>query len=97
MTKTEGLTPNHIRRAESRQIAQIFGTTEQTVYNWRSGNSFISGKLLEQASLRTGLPKEVLIRGLDLFREDYRRARDAREEVGEFLRTLKVPVSEEVA
>jgi len=65
------ITEEHIRRALARQIALIFDTSEQTVSNWRLGRNHPSGRMLQRACQRTGIPKDVLIRGLDL------RARDA--------------------
>lgn len=64
------ITEEHIRHALARQIALIFATSEQTVCNWRLRKNHPSGRLLEQASERTGIPKDVLLRGLDLRAKD---------------------------
>ena len=60
------ITADHIRRALARHIALIFGTTEQTVCNWRLRRNHVSGQLLERAHRRTGIPKSVLLEGLEL-------------------------------
>lgn len=60
------ITPEHIRRALARQVALIFGTTEQTVCNWRLRRYHVSGALLTRAAQRTGVPKGVLLEGLEL-------------------------------
>lgn len=75
------ITEEHIRRALARQIALIFNTSEQTVCNWRLRRNHPSGRLLQQASERIGVPKDVLLRGLDLRAQDA----DLDEEVRDFL------------
>ena len=88
------ITEEHIRRALARQIALIFDTSEQTVSNWRLGRNHPSGRLLQQASERVGVPKDVLLRGLDLRAQDA----DKDEEIREFLdRELAVLEAKEVA
>jgi len=72
------ITENHIRHALARQIALIFDTSEQTVCNWRLRRNHPSGRLLQQASDRIGVPKDVLLRGLDLRAQDAERDEDIR-------------------
>jgi predicted NBD/HSP70 family sugar kinase len=81
-TVLEGtITAEHIRRALARHIALMFGTTEQSVCNWRLRRNHVSGQLLERASKRTGVPKTVLLEGLELRAKDA----DLDEEAREFL------------
>ncbi|MEM6836317.1 MAG: hypothetical protein AAF609_05630 [Cyanobacteria bacterium P01_C01_bin.120] len=60
------ITEEHLRYALAKQIALIFDTSEQTVSNWRLGKNHPSGRMLQKACDRTGIPKETLLRGLDL-------------------------------
>ena len=78
------LNSQDIRFATGKQLANLFGTSEAIISAWTSGRYQISGRLLERAAAK-GIPKNVLLGGLDKRRKDYSRARSAQRNIDEFL------------
>ncbi len=78
------ITSEHISLASGRQLSRLFGTTENTVTAWTMGYSEVSGKVLSRAAL-IGIPKEVLMKGLDLRRERSEELIKKRKELDEYL------------
>lgn len=78
------LTEEHIRHATGKQLAELIGTTESNVSQWTTQKASISGFMLDRAAER-GVPKTVLIEGLDLRRKDAETARRFQEEIESFI------------
>jgi hypothetical protein len=62
------ITPEHISLATGRQLSQLFDASENTITAWAVGTQEASGRLISRAAAK-GIPKEVLVKGLDLRRE----------------------------
>lgn len=79
-----GISEEHIRYATGQQLASLLGVFPQSVSAWTSGRRHVSGRVFERAEVR-GIPKDVLLRGLDLRREEARKARRFRDELNSIL------------
>jgi transcriptional regulator with XRE-family HTH domain len=62
------ITPEHISRATGKQLSRLFGVSENTITAWTLGQQEASGRHLSRAA-ETGIPKDVLLLGLDLRRK----------------------------
>jgi hypothetical protein len=81
------ITSEHISSASGKQLSKLFGAAENTVTGWTLGHSEVSGRVLSRAA-SVGIPKEVLMKGLDLRRQ---RAKDLlvkRQELDSYLAGL---------
>ncbi len=81
------ITPEHISSASGKQLSRIFGTSENTVTAWTLGHSEVSGRVLSRAS-SIGIPKDVLIAGLDLRRQKTEELMERRQELDNYLSSL---------
>jgi hypothetical protein len=73
------ITPEHISLATGKQLSQLFGASENTIAAWTVGAQEASGRLVSRAAAK-GIPKEVLVMGLDLrHKEAQEKARKRRE------------------
>lgn len=80
------ITSEHISSASGKQLSRLFGTAENTVTDWTMGRSEVSGRLLSRAA-STGIPKEILLKGLDLRRQKTEELLKKRQELDEYLST----------
>lgn len=78
------ITIDHIRYATGRQLAELIGTTEDRISQWTSQKVNISETMLNRALTR-GVPKAVLIDGMDARRADLDLAREYQAEVESYL------------
>jgi hypothetical protein len=83
------ITSEHISSASGRQLSKLFGTTENTVTGWTLGHSEVSGRVLSRAA-SVGIPKEILMKGLDLRRERSKDLVQKRQELDDYLSGLVV-------
>jgi hypothetical protein len=81
------LTPEHISLATGKQLSRLFGASENTIAAWTVGNQEASGRLISRAA-RKGIPREILVQGLDM-RTNYAIQKALkRQELEELLETL---------
>lgn len=78
------ITPEHISLATGKQLSRLFGTHENTITAWTVGDQEPSGRLISRAAAN-GVPKEVLVRGLDLRRSADEDKSRKRKELEDFL------------
>lgn len=81
------ITSEHISSASGRQLSKLFGTTENTVTGWTLGHSEVSGKVLSRGA-SVGIPKEILMKGLDLRRQRMKDLVKKRQELDDYLSAL---------
>jgi hypothetical protein len=81
------ITSDHISSASGRQLSKLFGVAENTATGWTLGHSEVSGRVLSRAA-SVGIPKEVLMRGLDLRREKAKDLLIKRQELDSYLARL---------
>lgn len=81
------ITPEHISSASGKQLSRLFGASENTITCWTLGHSEVSGKSLSRAAA-IGIPKAVLLEGLDLRREKAEESMKRRRELDEYLASL---------
>ena len=81
------ITPEHISSASGKQLSKLFGAAENTVTGWTLGHSEVSGRVLSRAA-SVGIPKEILIKGLDLRRERAKDLAQKRRELDDYLSKL---------
>jgi transcriptional regulator with XRE-family HTH domain len=86
------ITPEHISSASGKQLSRLFGTSENTISTWTQGYSEVSGRVLSRAAA-IGIPKEVLMSGLDLRRQKAEESLRKRQEFEECLSTLVTEVA----
>ena len=79
------LDAEHIRYARANQLARLLGVSLATVSRWNSG-SFRSCSL--DAAVAAGVPREVLVVGLDKRRADAERQRSLQTQVDQYLNDL---------
>lgn len=79
------LTPDHIRLATGKQLARLVGVSENTITSWTYGRHSVSGYALERVQTRYGIPKAVLLAGLDARRADATEAVSKQAELEQFL------------
>jgi hypothetical protein len=82
------ITSEHISSASGRQLSKLFGTTENTVTAWTMGHSEVSGRVLSRTAA-IGIPKEILIKGLDLRRQKSEELMRKRQELDDYLSSLQ--------
>jgi hypothetical protein len=80
------ITSEHISSASGKQLSKLFSTSENTITDWTFGRSEVSGKVLSRAS-STGIPKEVLLNGIDLRRQRFEELLRKRRELDDYLLT----------
>ncbi len=78
------ITSEHISSASGRQLSRLFGTTENTVTAWTMGHSEVSGRVLSRTAAN-GIPKEILIQGLDLRRKRTEELTKKRKELDDYI------------
>lgn len=78
------ITSEHISSASGKQLSRLFGTAENTVTQWTLGHSEVSGRILSRAT-SVGIPKEILMKGLDLRRERAKDVVQKRQELNDYL------------
>lgn len=81
------ITSEHISSASGKQLSKLFGAAENTITGWTLGHSEVSGRVLSRAA-SVGIPKEVLIKGLDLRREKAKDLLIKRQELDSYLAEL---------
>ncbi len=81
------ITSEHISSASGKQLSKLFGTAENTVTGWALGRSEVSGRVLSRAA-SVGIPKDVLLKGLDLRRERTKDLVQKRRELDDYLSEL---------
>ena len=77
------LKPEHIRFAQTNQLARLLKTSHTKVSQWVHRRSFNDSSLDE--AVKVGVPKEVLVSGIELRRQDAALARSYQQELEEFL------------
>lgn len=81
------ITAEHISLATGKQLCQLFGASENTIAAWTVGAQEVSGRLLSRAAAK-GIPKDILMAGLDLRREKAELKSKKQQELGKYLDTL---------
>jgi hypothetical protein len=81
------ITPEHIRLATGKQLSQLFGASENTIAAWTVGAQEASGRIVSRAAAK-GIPKEVLVVGLDLRRKESEEKTKKRQELDELLSNI---------
>lgn len=81
------ITSEHISLASGKQLSKIFGAAENTITGWTLGHSEVSGRVLSRAAT-VGIPKEILMKGLDLRRERAKDLVQKRRELDDYLSRL---------
>jgi transcriptional regulator with XRE-family HTH domain len=87
---TVQMNPDHIRYATVDQLALLMGTSRQRISNWANGKSAPSGRLLNRAFERTGVPKTIFLKGLDLRKADTEKVSTARIDVQDLIIQLNL-------
>lgn len=87
------ITPEHISLATGKQLSELFDASENTITAWAVGTQEASGRLISRAAAK-GIPKEVLVKGLDLRRarveEMTRKRRELNKHLASVLPTTQV-------
>jgi hypothetical protein len=83
------ITPEHISLATGKQLSRLFGASENTVAAWTVGDQEASGRLISRAAAK-GVPKEILVKGLDLRRGADEEKSQKRQELEDFLASLSL-------
>jgi hypothetical protein len=81
------ITSEHISSASGRQLSKLFGTSENTIAAWTVGRQEVSGRVLSRAA-SAGIPKEILMSGLDLRRQRAEERIKRRQEFDTYLSSL---------
>lgn len=81
------ITPDHISLATGKQLSELFDTSENTIAAWAVGTQEASGRLINRAAAK-GIPKEVLVKGLDLRRSRVEEMAKKRRELNKHLASL---------
>jgi hypothetical protein len=81
------ITSEHISSASGRQLSKLFGTSENTIAAWTVGHQEVSGRVLSRAA-SAGIPKEILMNGLDLRRQRAEERIKRRQEFDTYLSSL---------
>jgi|GEM_PF-5551420 len=77
------ITEQHIRCAKNNQLAQLLDTSPQTVSGWQYGKHYSERRI--NIGVSKGIPKEVLISGIELRRQDAAKANQLQSELATFL------------
>jgi hypothetical protein len=81
------ITAEHISLATGKQLSRLFGASENTIAAWTVGDQEASGRLISRAAAK-GVPKEILIKGLDLRIDQAKEKSQKRQELESALATL---------
>ena len=81
------ITSEHISSASGKQLSKLFGAAENTITGWTLGHSEVSGRVLSRAA-SAGIPKEILMKGLDLRQQRAEDRRAKRQELDNHLAGL---------
>jgi hypothetical protein len=81
------ITAEHISLATGKQLSRLFGASENTIAAWTVGDQEASGRLISRAAAK-GVPKEVVVKGLDLRIDQAKEKSQKRQELEGFLATL---------
>jgi hypothetical protein len=81
------ITAEHISLATGKQLSRLFGASENTIAAWTVGDQEASGRLISRAAAK-GVPKEILIKGLDLRIGQAKEKSQKRQELENLLVTL---------
>ena len=81
------LDAEHIRYARASQLARLFGVNLATVSRWSSGSHSFRNCSLD-AAVAAGVPREILVVGLDKRRADAEQQRSLQAQVDRYLDDL---------
>jgi len=77
-------TSDHIRLAKVTQLAELLGTSASVVSVWTHGGRFAERHL--DVAVALGIPKQVLVAGIEARRQDAQLARECQGELNQFLK-----------